>query len=133
VKKWREDGGRKRWKAREENRREAVENRREAGRSGKRGKKIGGRREAVESAGRWRQEVMESCRRDKDAWVDALLGAVESCRQDKDAWVDALLEAVESCRQDKDAWVDALFNEIKHVVHDALSEEQDKVEAALCL
>jgi hypothetical protein len=39
VKKWREDGGRKRWKAREENRREA-------GRGGKHGKKNGGNTEA---------------------------------------------------------------------------------------
>jgi hypothetical protein len=58
---------------------------------------------------------------------------VESCRQDKDVWVDALLEAVESCRQDKDAWVDALLDEIKHVAHDALSKEQYKVEAVPCL
>jgi hypothetical protein len=42
-------------------------------------------------------------------------------------------EVVESCRQDEDAWVDALLDEIKHVVHDALSEEQDKVEVAPCL
>jgi hypothetical protein len=52
VKKWREDRGGKRWKAREENRQEAVENRWEAGSGGKRRKKIGGRREAVESVGR---------------------------------------------------------------------------------
>jgi hypothetical protein len=58
VKKWREDGGGKRWKAREENRREAVENRREAGSGGKRGKKIGGRWEADVG---WLSDLTTSC------------------------------------------------------------------------
>jgi hypothetical protein len=62
VKKWREDGGGKQWKTREENRREAVENRQEAGSGGKRGKKIGGRREAVDAREEKWREAVESCR-----------------------------------------------------------------------